>query len=118
MFRDIRNVGLFRFGRAAVTVGQIAVDYKLTVSGLKDTKPETLDLWSKVHQRSAESLLKLCCTNGGVFIKVGQHIGALEYLVPTEYVNTLKVLHSRAPRSSIHDIKRVIHLFLRILCFN
>ena len=29
--------------------------------------------------------------NGGVFIKVGQHIGALDYLLPEEYVNTMKV---------------------------
>ncbi|CAG2169391.1 unnamed protein product, partial [Oppiella nova] len=95
-------------GRAAVTVSQIAVDYKWSVSGLKDTSADAVERWSAVHQRSADRLLELCCTNGGVFIKVGQHIAALEYLVPHEYVNTLKVLHSRAPRSSLHDIKRVI----------
>ena len=62
------------------------------------------------HQRSAETLLRLCEVsdepfvndvteisvynlqkNGGVFIKVGQHIGALDYLLPEEYVNTMKV---------------------------
>ncbi|CAG2113844.1 unnamed protein product [Medioppia subpectinata] len=105
---DVRNVGAVRFGRAAVTVGRIAIDYKWSVSALKDTSPETLNEWSAVHQRSADRLLDLCCTNGGVFIKVGQHIAALEYLVPLEYINTLKVLHSRAPRSSLKDIKRVI----------
>ena len=98
---------MIRFGRAALTVGRIAVDYKFSTSGINDSPEESLDIWSKVHLRSAERLLKLCCSNGGVFIKVGQHIGALEYLVPPEYVNTLKVLHSRAPRSSIQDIKRV-----------
>ena len=104
----MRNVGLIRFGRAAVTVGRIAIDYKLSIPNIKDNSEESLEMWSKVHQRSAERLLSLCCTNGGVFIKVGQHIGALDYLVPTEYVNTLKVLHNRAPRSSIREVKKVV----------
>ncbi|XP_054153228.1 aarF domain-containing protein kinase 1-like [Oppia nitens] len=107
---DVQNIGAVRFGRAALTVGRIAVDYKMSVSGRhNDGSPESLAVWSETHKRAANRLLWLCCQNGGVFIKVGQHIGALEYLVPHEYVSTLKVLHSRAPRSSIDDIKRVIH---------
>ena len=50
----------------------------------------------------------MCCENGGAFIKVGQHIGALEYLLPPEYVQTFKVLHSRAPQSSLEDLFVVI----------
>lgn len=52
--------------------------------------------------------MKLCCLNGGVFIKVGQHIGSLDYLLPKEYVNTLKVLHDRAPESSKEEILQVL----------
>jgi len=50
----------------------------------------------------------MCWRNGGCFIKVGQHIGALDYLLPEEYVNTMKVLHQYAPESPIEDIKRII----------
>ena len=53
-------------------------------------------------------MLKLCETNGGAFIKVGQHIGALDYLLPFEYVSTMKVLHSQAPQSSFEEILKVI----------
>ena len=35
-------------------------------------------------------------------------MGALEYLLPKEYVDTLKVLHSKAPESPLKEIKRVI----------
>lgn len=63
---------------------------------------------SQVHQRSADKLLKLCCRNGGCFIKVGQHIGSLDYLLPKEYVNTLKVLHDKAPESSREQVLQVI----------
>ncbi|XP_025065756.1 uncharacterized aarF domain-containing protein kinase 1 isoform X2 [Alligator sinensis] len=61
-----------------------------------------------VHLRSAERLRDLCCANRGTFIKVGQHLGALDYLLPEEYTYTLKVLHSQAPQSSMQEIKQVI----------
>lgn len=105
---DVSTIGLVRFGRAAFAVGAIAIDYKISLRGVDQESPEALDLWSTVHQRSADRLLKLCSTNGGVFIKVGQHIGALDYIVPPEYCSTLKVLHSHAPKSSLEDVRKVI----------
>lgn len=62
----------------------------------------------QVHLRSAERLRDLCCANRGTFIKVGQHLGALDYLLPEEYTRTLKVLHSQAPRSTMQEIEQVI----------
>lgn len=53
-------------------------------------------------------LLELCRTNKGVYIKIGQHIGALENLFPKEYTNTLKVLHSHAPITPLKEIYKVI----------
>ena len=53
-------------------------------------------------------MYNLCCNNGGVFIKAGQHVGALDYLLPTEYVETMKVLHNDAPCSELEDIKKVV----------
>ena len=50
----------------------------------------------------------MCCANRGTFIKVGQHLGALDYLLPQEYTSTLKVLHSRAPQSTMDEIQQVI----------
>ncbi|XP_044022332.1 aarF domain-containing protein kinase 1 isoform X3 [Siniperca chuatsi] len=77
---DLNDLSVIRFGRAAATV----------------------------HLRSAERLRDLCCANRGTFIKVGQHLGALDYLLPEEYTSTLKVLHSRAPQSSMEEIQQVI----------
>jgi aarF domain-containing kinase len=51
----------------------------------------------------------MCWRNGGCFIKVGQHIGALEYLVPREYTDTMKVLHRYAPESPISELQSVFH---------
>lgn len=61
-----------------------------------------------MHTRSALHLRDMCCVNRGCFIKVGQHIGALEYLLPKEYVDVMKVLHSQAPESPVQDIYAVV----------
>ncbi|KAG8188058.1 hypothetical protein JTE90_009931 [Oedothorax gibbosus] len=105
---EVSTIGLLRFGRAAVTVGKIAVDYKLSLRGVAAKSEEYEQLKSEVHFRSAKKLLDLCCKNGGAFIKVGQHIGALNYLLPFEYVSTLKVLHNKAPKASIEDVLHVV----------
>nr|CAG4640769.1 EOG090X047B [Eulimnadia texana] len=103
-------VGAIRFGRAAVTVSQIAFDYNRTLYTSKLNPESTAyeNERSKVHLRSAEKLLELCRANGGAFIKVGQHLGALDYLLPPEYVRTMRVLHSQAPSSPFSDVLSVI----------
>lgn len=73
---------------------------------LTPLRPRPLSL--QVHLRSARRLCELCCANRGTFIKVGQHLGALDYLLPEEYTSTLKVLHSQAPQSSMHEVRQVI----------
>ncbi|XP_017876402.1 uncharacterized aarF domain-containing protein kinase 1 [Ceratina calcarata] len=107
---DLGSIGIIRLGRAAVTVFIIGKHYKDELYG-SNVKPHTQDyvnLKSKVHKYGAEKLLELCCANKGVYIKVGQHIGALDYLLPPEYVHTLRVLHSSAPQSSFNDVLTVI----------
>ena len=58
--------------------------------------------------RSAERLRDMCSCNGALFVKVGQHIGSLDYLLPLEYVNTFKVFHNEAPKTPLHRLKKVI----------
>ena len=72
-----------------------------------------MNKYIKVHKRCANVLLDLCKANGGVFIKVGQHLGALDYLLPPEYTKALSVLHNQAPLSSLEDVFRVIREDLR-----
>ncbi|KAK7870154.1 hypothetical protein R5R35_012717 [Gryllus longicercus] len=107
---DVDAIGIVRLGRAASTVFRIALDYKkaLYAKNIDPGSPEYITLRSQVHKAAAEKLLNLCCTNKGVYIKVGQHIGALDYLVPKEYVDTMKVLHSHAPSSKLEEIYKVL----------
>ncbi|XP_033115857.1 aarF domain-containing protein kinase 1-like [Anneissia japonica] len=101
-------LGFVRLGRTFVTVTSIVVDYKLSLFGKEPSMSDYQPTKNNVHLRSAKKLHSLCCKNGGVFIKLGQHLGALDYLLPEEYVNTLKVLHDDAPQSSLDDIKKLV----------
>ncbi|GAB5035185.1 abc1 protein at2g40090-like [Nannochloropsis oceanica] len=62
----------------------------------------------RVHQRVADRLLELCQLNLGCYIKIGQHLSNLDYLLPREVTDTLKVLLNRAPVSSYEDVCAVI----------
>ncbi|XP_042878501.1 aarF domain-containing protein kinase 1-like isoform X1 [Penaeus japonicus] len=103
-------VGGLRFGRAAVAVVKIVADYRKSLySGtITPDSPEYAEVKSQTHYRAANMLLDLCCANGGAFVKVGQHIGSLEYLLPAEYVETMKVLHSSAPESPLDNVYQVL----------
>lgn len=107
---DVGSIGIVRLGRAAVTVFEIGRHYQkeLVNKKLDKSSAEYLQLKSNAHKYGAQKLLELCCANKGVYIKVGQHVGALDYLVPQEYVHTLRVLHSSAPQSSFKDVLTVI----------
>lgn len=107
---QIDSIGIVRLSRAAITVFKIGVVYKTELYALKLDKEsvEYKTAKSKCHKKSAEKLLQLCCINKGVYIKVGQHIAALDYLLPAEYVQTMRVLHSRAPKNTIEEVYKVI----------
>ncbi|XP_059817604.1 aarF domain-containing protein kinase 1 isoform X4 [Hypanus sabinus] len=105
---DPNDVGFIRIGRAVATTAVISYDYLASLRGLEYGTEEYESVKSQVHRRSAHHLLKLCRANRGTFIKVGQHLGGLDYLLPEEYTSTLKILHSQAPQSSLQEIKQVI----------
>lgn len=104
-------------------MSQIVADYKWSLYGVPEPSEEYDTSIKACHERCAKRLLHLAEVNGGVFIKVrvfkingdsnhflqvGQHLGAMEYLIPPEYTKTLSVLMSKAPQQSMEDIKFVI----------
>ncbi|KAJ3310335.1 putative aarF domain-containing protein kinase 1 [Boothiomyces sp. JEL0838] len=99
--------GLVRHVRAITTLGVIAADYKFNLKG--DTKSdEYLKMKSECHQRSADRLLKLFRTNGGIYIKLGQHIASLIYLLPREYTQTMTELQDDCPPCTLDQVNSVM----------
>lgn len=104
------DIAITRVSRAAITAIDIGRTYKSMLYSKEwdKTSKEYIELKKQAHQIGAEKLLKLCKTNKGVYIKVGQHIGALDYLLPSEYVMTMRVLHKDAPQNTLDELYKVI----------
>ena len=96
---------LFRHFDTIYTVLSISSDYRWTMSRPVDDREK-----SRLHLRSALKLLALFKSNGGCYIKIGQHMASLAYLLPSEYTGTLSVLQDACPTSSLDSIKKVFEL--------
>ncbi|XP_010517404.1 PREDICTED: putative ABC1 protein At2g40090 [Camelina sativa] len=97
-----------RLYRNTVTAASIAFDYEYSLLGLAEGSSERAKVKHEVHLRSAQKLQELCFKNGGIYIKLGQHIGQLEYLVPEEYVRTMREsMLNKCPVSSYEQVCEV-----------
>lgn len=63
---------------------------------------------SVIHRQAANRLLQLCRDNGGVYVKIGQHLAQLDYLIPEEYIETLATLFDDTPQTAFSDMVQVI----------
>ena len=97
-----------RLARDVYCAGATLLDYKLLfLRGLEGDALESAK--EECHQRGADRLLDLCFANGGIYIKLGQHIAMLDHLLPRPYVSTLrKNLLERCPVSSIDSVRTTI----------
>ena len=94
---------------AAICVGNMACRYK-SLSWLHGKEPQEAykALLSKTHEDCAQLALQMCSSNGGLFVKIGQHAATLAPAVPPEYVRHLSQLQDRAPAGSWQDVKAVL----------
>lgn len=65
------------------------------------------DALAATHKQAAEITLGALRANGGIYIKLGQHVGAMTYLLPFEWTDTMKPLQDECPESSYEDIKEL-----------
>lgn len=63
---------------------------------------------SSLHYKAATRLLELCRKNKGVYIKVGQHLAQLDYLIPPEYIEVLSELFDSSPLSPYDEIRELV----------
>jgi aarF domain-containing kinase len=94
-----------------MTAASVAFDYESSMWGLPEssTESERSRVKHEVHMRSAHKLQDLCFKNGGIYIKLGQHISQLEYLVPKEYVETMREsMLNKCPVSSYDEVCDIV----------
>lgn len=110
-----------RCARIVSTGAAIVLDYKLTFAKQQRLAREDGDVnagnieseyshqfLEETHRRSAERLLAMCRANGGVYIKLGQHVSALTYLVPKQYCEVLSQLQDACPVTPLSEVRAMI----------
>ncbi|KAJ1929628.1 hypothetical protein IWQ60_001005 [Tieghemiomyces parasiticus] len=63
---------------------------------------------SQVHLRSARRVRACLMQSGGIYIKLGQHLAAMTYLLPKEWTDTMTPLQDQCPQTDLADIAELI----------
>ncbi|KOS20304.1 ABC1 family protein [Escovopsis weberi] len=96
-----------RTGRVAVGLGVCINDYRTTLNAMAaiEDPVERERMLKACHRRCSERTLKVLEKNGGIFIKLGQHLSAMNYLLPSEWTTTFIPLQDKCPVSSFESIE-------------
>ncbi|SMN21953.1 similar to Saccharomyces cerevisiae YLR253W MCP2 Putative protein of unknown function [Maudiozyma saulgeensis] len=81
--------------------------YKKTLDETYPNEEARKKALSECHSQCAMITLHALSTNGGIFIKFGQHIGAMTYLLPIEWTETMIPLQDQCPESSKESINEM-----------
>ncbi|KAK5138359.1 hypothetical protein LTR08_003420 [Meristemomyces frigidus] len=95
-----------RSGRVCVTLAVCVNDYYWLLK--KGDDPEFKSLLSACHKKCAQRTLEAMEKNGSIFIKLGQHLSSLNYLLPNEWCDTFIPLQDRCPVSSYPNIEAMV----------
>ncbi|KAF8161107.1 ABC1 family-domain-containing protein [Crassisporium funariophilum] len=87
-------LAVVRCSRVAGAVILSAIDYKATMLKSYQSTDVEVEAYSECHTRSAKRVLKALLANGGIFIKMGQHMATLVVL-PVEWTNIMKILQDK-----------------------
>ncbi|KAF4989152.1 hypothetical protein FDECE_14801 [Fusarium decemcellulare] len=98
-----------RSGRVAVALAVCINDYRTTLNARETTadEHEQEHMLNACHKRCAQRTLVVLEKNGGIFIKLGQHLSAMNYLLPPEWTNTFIPLQDKCPVSSFESIENM-----------
>ncbi|CAN3360283.1 ABC1 family protein Mcp2p [Diutina catenulata] len=94
---------------AVVTVATIRCFklYKDTLDAEYASDAERNAALSRCHEKAAAITYKAVRRNGGIYIKLGQHLSALTYLLPKEWTDAMIPLQDQCPRSSMDEINKM-----------
>ncbi|CAK7270561.1 hypothetical protein SEPCBS57363_004165 [Sporothrix epigloea] len=99
-----------RTGRVAAALVLCINDYRKTLGQrdkIDDDAIEQDRILKACHKRCALRTLRVLEKNGGIFIKLGQHLSAMNYLLPLEWTTTFIPLQDRCPVSSFASIEQM-----------
>lgn len=96
-----------RTWRVAECLAVCIYDYRSVLKSGKEGN-EYNEALKACHTRSAQKTLKAMEKNGSIFIKLGQHLSSLTYLLPKEWCDAFIPLQDKCPVSSLDSIRDMI----------
>ncbi|TFY83696.1 hypothetical protein EWM64_g309 [Hericium alpestre] len=107
-YQPFRHTALavVRCSRIAEAAVLGAIDYKRTFAQTYASEKEQLEAYSQCHSRSARRVLKALLANGGVFIKLGQHMASL-IVLPPEWTSTMRPLQDQCVPTPYEDVEKL-----------
>lgn len=102
-------LAMVRCSRVAAAAISSAVDYKVMMSRSYLSEDAEEQAWSECHTRSAKRVLKALLANGGVFIKMGQHMASV-IVIPKEWRDTMRVLQDQCEATPLEDLEDMFKL--------
>lgn len=103
--------GSIRAGRVLTTLTTNIRDYRKTLELREDpscSKETYTDKLKACHKRCAVRTLHAMEANGSIFIKLGQHLTSLNYLLPSEWCDTFIPLQDQCPVTPFPSIKAMV----------
>lgn len=79
--------------------------YRTTLNQTGDSEEDRKAMLKACHKRCAERTLTVLEKNGSIFIKLGQHLSSMGYLLPLEWTSTFIPLQDKCPVSSFESIQ-------------
>ncbi|KAI8097969.1 ABC1 family-domain-containing protein [Gilbertella persicaria] len=84
---------------------RVALDYKWTELRSHRSEQDQIEAKQQCHQRCADRVLIGLQKLGGIYVKLGQHVSAMTYILPDEWTRTLSALQDRCEPSLKQDIE-------------
>ncbi|KZS98331.1 ABC1-domain-containing protein [Sistotremastrum niveocremeum HHB9708] len=92
-----------RIGNAAI---MSVIDYKRTFAQAYPSKEAEREAISHCHTRSAKRTLRALLKNGGIYIKLGQHVSSL-IVIPREWTSVMRVLQDQCEPTPYTDVEQL-----------
>lgn len=81
--------------------------YRQTLKQEHEDPAEADSFLKACHKRCAERTLEVLEKNGSIFVKLGQHLSSMGYLLPYEWTTTFVPLQDKCPISSYESIEEM-----------
>ncbi|KAH7340432.1 ABC1-domain-containing protein [Rhizoctonia solani] len=99
-------LAVVRCSRVGKAVIESIVDYKILFARSIPDDAKRTQAYSSCHKRSAERVLNALQLNGGIYIKLGQHMSSIQVL-PKEWTSTMRPLQDQCYPTPIDAVKQL-----------